>query len=102
MRDWIDVGGASGEVYRFRRASGEALPAAAGNFLYVRATAGLDIVCSGTANNLGRAEALRAELVDEYGPVDLYVRLNVVRARREHELGDLCEQHLPKRVAADL
>lgn len=89
-------------MYRFRRVSSDALPATAGNFLYVRDTGGLDIVCCGSANGLFRAEALRAELTGEHGPVELYIRLNVASALRAHELGDLCEQHPPKRVAADL
>jgi hypothetical protein len=102
VKDLIDVAGASGAVYRFRRVSGDALRAAAGNFLYVRDSAGLAIVCCGTSNDLFGAQALRAELVDEYGPVELYIRLNVSSALRAHELGDLCEQHTPRRVAAEL
>jgi hypothetical protein len=88
VSDFIDLRGASGAAYRFRRADSESLPATAGNFVFVREDAGEnEIVCCGTALSLASVSNLTRNMSERYGATDLYIRLNVARAVRlgEHE-----------------
>jgi hypothetical protein len=91
--DFIDLKGASGAAYRFRRcAPGAHHPPIAGNFVWVRkgeAAGGVQVL--GLANNL----ALIAMQNEREGDVEreLYTRLNVNRATRQSEHADLLEAH---------
>lgn len=96
MSEFIDLRGASGAAYRFRRADPAALPATAGNFIYVREEAGeLEVVCCGTALSLTSAGDLSRNMTDRYGATDLYIRLNVARAVRRGEHEDILEHAKP-------
>jgi len=86
----IDLRGASGVTYRFRR-SGWQSPIG-GNFVYVRLVDGKpSVVCCGCARSLGRS------LIDPIWPLDenaqpgdlLYVRLNAASSTRQSEHEDL-------------
>lgn len=96
MSDFIDLRGASGAAYRFRRADPAALPATAGNFVFVREDeGGPEIVCCGTALSLTLAGGLTRNMAERYGANDLYIRLNVARAVRLGEHQDIVEQARP-------
>jgi hypothetical protein len=96
VSEFIDLRGASGAAYRFRRADPAALPATAGNFVYVREEAGEpEVVCCGTALSLTLAADLSRNMKDRYGATDLYIRLNVARAVRLGEHQDILEHSKP-------
>lgn len=91
MKPFLDLVGASGAVYRFRKVD-TALPPTAGNFVYVRENDGAHgIVCCGKARNIGLALMGHPWAEDELAePGDqLYVRLNVGGGARAHEHEDL-------------
>lgn len=96
MSDIIDLRGASGAAYRFRRVDPAALPATAGNFVYAREEAGeLAVLCCGTALSLTSAGDLRRDVVERHGEADLFIRLNVARAVRRGEHEDIVERIQP-------
>ncbi len=89
MKDFVDLTGASGASYRFRRvAPGETLQRIAGNFALLKSRAtGFTVRYLGAINDLSqaRAECPPAALKGTH----LYVRLNVPRGPREAEQADL-------------
>lgn len=96
MSDFIDLRGASGAAYRFRRADPAALPATAGNFVYVREEGGeLVVLGAGTALSLTSAAGLQRNMADRYGDADLFIRLNVARAVRKGEHQDIVDEAKP-------
>jgi hypothetical protein len=85
---FIELVGASGARYRFRKVDGH-LPPIGGNFVCVRTErgGGSRVVGCGKARTLARA---LAEEIHQVGPKgDLYVRLNVSGALRDSEHEDL-------------
>ncbi|HEX7946327.1 MAG TPA: hypothetical protein VF495_16790 [Phenylobacterium sp.] len=89
MKDFVELTGASGATYRFRRvAAGETLQRIAGNYAVLKARAGgFSVRFVGATNDLSQ---VRAECPPEVMKgAHLYVRLNVPRAPREAELADL-------------
>ena len=103
MSDFIDLAGHSGARYRFQRVAGsEALPAIAGNFVFVRGEGeSLAMVCAGTGESLQHAARRWAEAVREHGAEAMFVRKNVSRRSREQEHNDIVEQHAPLMTAAE-
>jgi len=97
LKDIIDIAGASGAQYRFRRhAKGRELPATAGNFLYVRQTrGGFDLVCCGETSTLSRASGLWDQAQADHQATHLFVRLNVTRVTRRSEHADIVARHQP-------
>lgn len=97
MKDIIDIAGASGALYRFRRhADGAELPATAGNFLYVRRTRqGFDLVCCGESSTLSRASGLWRQAQTDHKATHLFLRLNVASATRRAEHADIVALHQP-------
>lgn len=84
---FIDLVGASGAQYRFRKIEGQ-LPPMGGNFVCVhRDTDGLRVVGCGKARTLARALAEDIKSLGAQG--ELYVRLNVSGALRDSEHEDL-------------
>jgi hypothetical protein len=83
---FVDLQGASGRVYRFRRwpAVGEH-PPIAGNYALLR-LADHQIVALGISENLAEAHDVLSGL--DAG-VDAFTRLNVARTHREAEHADL-------------
>jgi hypothetical protein len=91
VSNFIDLIGASGTAYRFRRPDG-AVSAIGGNFVYVRDQDGeARVVCCGCARSLGWALSHPVWFSDENAAEDdqLYVRLNAIRAVRTSEHQDL-------------
>jgi hypothetical protein len=103
VREFIDVSGASGQVYRFRRVAGPAaLPRMAGNFLFVRA--GLDgpvVVGCGSSNDLTLAQALWPRAIETQFADAIYVRLDVARRPRSETHADIAERHGPELLAEE-
>ena len=91
MSSFIDLIGASGAAYRFRKADGAVSPVG-GNFVYVRdQDGGARVVCCGRARSLGWALSQPIWLSDENASKDdqLYVRLNAIGSIRASEHEDL-------------
>jgi hypothetical protein len=103
MSDFIDLAGSSGALYRFQRVSDlKALPAIAGNFVYVRgAGEGLAVICAGTGESLRVAEQLWTQAVSQHQAEGLFVRKNVSRRSREHEHRDIVGRRAPRIDAAE-
>lgn len=91
VKDHLDLQGASGATYRFRRVPDLAdLPATSGNFVYVRwrgETA--QVACCGALNSLTSADRFWDAAVRDHAAEAVYVRLNVARAVRDVEHADL-------------
>jgi hypothetical protein len=100
--DFIDLKGASGAAYRFRRcAPGAHHPPIAGNFAWVRRTgSSCELLVLGVANNLSNI-ALQQERQGPEGGRDLFTRLNVNRGTRQAEHADLLEAHPAVEAVAD-
>lgn len=90
MRDFIDLEGASGTSYRFRRwPPGAPHPPAAGHFAWVRETGGrLQVICLGEAENLARVPDEAPGEVRAPN-VHLFTRLNISREARTADHEDL-------------
>jgi hypothetical protein len=85
--DFIDVMGASGSAYRFRRFSGAGRhPPIAGNFVLV--DRGRKILALGMLEDLSRAPQVLAERMNG---AELFTRLNISRRVREAEHADLVD-----------
>ena len=84
---FIDIPGASGALYRFRKVEGQP-PAMACNFVYVRERNGAPhVVGCGKARTLAEAVAVDVKSRGQEG--QLYVRLNVSGAKRDSEHEDI-------------
>jgi hypothetical protein len=91
VKPFVDLAGASGELYRFRRAEGGLSPAG-GNFVYVREVDGeTKVVCCGKARSLTSVLMGRIWISDENALPDdtLYIRLNAASRVRDAEHEDL-------------
>lgn len=97
MKDVIEVQGASGESYRFRRLDHPgAAPATAGNYLYVRWDSRDPVILYfGEADSLSAVHTLWADAQAKHKATDIYVRLNVGREARQRERDDLVERLRP-------
>lgn len=97
MRDVIDMTGASGAVYRFRlHRTPDALPATAGNFVYVRGDRdGYALVCCGETHSLINAYRLWDQARSGHQATHVYLRLNVAQVRRHEECADILAEHQP-------
>jgi hypothetical protein len=105
VTELVDLAGASGAQYRFRRVEDPAqLPVMAGNFAYLRRTeGGWDVVCCGATNILLLAGTLRAAAIQDHGAEPAcYIRLNVSGTARAREYEDLVAQHKPPMAYPDL
>lgn len=103
MDDFIDVPGASGAVYRFRRTTLAELPAMAGNVLVaVGVTARLQVLFCGAARSLARAAPVVAEALNDHPGARLFVRFNVARTVREAEHADIVAAVAPQAQAPDI
>ena len=87
LEPFIDIPGASGALYRFRKVQDQP-PAMACNFVYVREHNGAArIVGCGKARTLADAVAIDVKARGQEG--QLYVRLNVSGAKRDAEHADI-------------
>ncbi|WP_293458658.1 hypothetical protein [Phenylobacterium sp.] len=90
MPDFIDLAGASGAAYRFRRLAPESLPATAGNLVVAAGRTGRrQVVLCAALPSLSQAAAAAARALKGHPAAGLYVRLNVARAVRDAEHADL-------------
>ena len=89
MKDFVDLKGASGATYRFRRIpDGEPHQRIAGNYAVLKSRAsGFTVRLVGATNDLSQARALCPP--EALKGAQLYTRLNVSRAARESEHQDL-------------
>ncbi len=89
MNDFLDLRGASGSVYRFRRVGGPAqLPAEGGNFAYVKEVGGqTEVIHLSAGETLHQARDGWDEAVKKSGAEAIFVRLNISSQQRlaEHE-----------------
>jgi hypothetical protein len=103
MSDFVDVPGASGAQYRFRRTTPAELPPTAGNLVVTAGPAGRrQVLLCGTSHSLVQAAPAAREALDGDPDAGLYVRLNVARATREAEHLDIVAATAPQRIASDL
>ena len=98
MKDFVDLTGASGTTYRFRRApDGQPHVPIAGNYAWLRAERdGVRVVALGVTSDLSRPAEAPPEGARDAG---LYTRLNVARAVREAEHVDLAASYGQARAA---
>lgn len=91
----LELQGASGARYRFRRVKDPAaLPAEGGNFVYVRhLDEGAQLIASGAAESLHQAKTFWSKAVERHGADSIYVRLNIASKQRLFEHGDIAEAH---------
>jgi len=103
MSDFVDVPGASGAHYRFRRAAPAELPPTAGNLLVATGQTGrLKVLFCGAARSLSRAAPVVSETLKANRSAKLFVRLNVARTTREAEHADIVAGVSPAAEAGDL
>jgi hypothetical protein len=102
MSEFIDLTGASGTQYRFRRAALGDLPATAGNLVVISGPPARPkaLLCT-VAASLSRATPAAAEALRVHRDARLYVRLNVARAVREAEHADIVAGVSPEAVIQD-
>lgn len=103
MSDFVDVPGASGAQYRFRRAAPSELPPTAGNLLVATGQSGrLKVLLAGSARSLSKAATAAEDALKANRNARLYVRLNVARTTREAEHEDIVAATAPDTIAPDL
>ena len=103
MGDFIDIPGASGTPYRFRRTTPAELPTMAGNLLVATgSTPRLKVILCGAARSLARAAPTVGEALEANRSARLFIRLNVARAVREAEHADIVAGVGPQTEVPDL
>lgn len=105
MNQVLDIAGASGASYRFRHQESEELPATAGNVVYVRRDgSGWTLVCCAEIDSLREAFRGWKQAQAVHQATDVFIRLNVSRAKRHEECLDIVEKHEPpmRKLEADL
>src|ERR1700756_4417780 len=102
MQSFLDLPGSSGATYRFLRVEDvAALPAIAGNFVYVRSRgAGMAVICCGTVETLLQAADQWPAAVRDHRAQAIFIRRNISWKTRAHEHADLAEQHQPPMVVS--
>ena len=99
MTRQYEIPGKSGARYRYTPLEEDRfLPSQAANYVIARVTKeGAAVIYAGETDNLA-SQAWREKLAKaraDYPGAKLLTRLNVTRAIREAELGDLLEEHQP-------
>jgi hypothetical protein len=91
----LELQGASGARYRFRRVKDPAaLPAEGGNFVYVKFTEAHPLVIAcGVGETLHQARDLWPRAVEQFGAEAIFVRLNIARKHRVDEHDDITNAH---------
>jgi hypothetical protein len=102
MREFVDLRGASGTLYRFRIwPEGGAHPPIAGNYIVLREEAsGLVVLLAGVTSDLSKAAFEARKALAKDSAARLYTRLNVARAQRNAEHEDIVAEHKPATVGA--
>ncbi len=101
--DFLDILGASGASYRYRRATLDQLPPTAGNVVAVISEPSKRrfLVC-GAARSLNRVRPELEAILQANPSADLFVRLNVARATREAEHADVAAAVQPDAELPDI
>lgn len=103
MSDFIDLPGASGTLYRFRRVRLADLPATAGNLVVaIQGEGQLRVLFCGAARSLSHGAAVAAKALQLAADARVYIRLNVARPAREAEHSDIVAGVSPEAQATDL
>lgn len=103
MRDYIDIRGASGSVYRFMLLKeGRPLSPMGGNFLYARRTGErFEMLYAAEVQNLLKDARDRwNEAIERFQASELYTRLNISERVRKLEHADIIDGNLPPMNAA--
>ena len=101
MKDFVDLVGASGASYRFRRARTVEPQRIAGNYAVLRPRAkGFAVLHVGATDDLSTVQSQCPPELLKRGS-QLYIRLNVSRAPREAEHADLRAKYLAPSPASD-
>jgi hypothetical protein len=102
MREFVDLRGASGTLYRFRLwPEGGAHPPIAGNYIVLREEeSGLQILLAGISSDLSKAGGEARRTLAKDPAARLYTRLNVARAVRCSEHEDIVAEHQPAVVTS--
>lgn len=101
MREFVDLRGASGTLYRFRRwpASG-AHPPIAGNYIVLKDDPnGFKVVLAGVTSDLSQAAFECRKALAKDSDAQLFTRLNVARALRTAEHEDIVAEYKPSTTA---
>jgi len=104
VKQFIDIVGASGSIYRFHRVGGPVrLPATAGNFIFMRSCPnGDDVICCGMARSLVLAGSAWKSAVEQHQATSIFMRLNVSRLIRAAEHDDIIARQKPILTINDL
>ena len=102
MREFVDLRGASGSLYRFRLwPEGGAHPPIAGNYIVLKEEAsGLKVLAAAVTGDLSQASVEARKALAKDTQARLYTRLNVARAVRTAEHEDIVEAYKPAMVSA--
>lgn len=97
MKEFVDLRGASGSLYRFRRwPEGGAHPPIAGNYVVLREEPeGFKVLVAGVTSNLSQAAAECRKVLAKEAGAQLFTRLNVARALRGAEHDDIVAHYNP-------
>jgi hypothetical protein len=101
MDDFLEVTGASGVAYRFRRARPEDLPATAGNLLVATGRTSRVLFCA-SARSLAVTASTLSDMLKAKRAARLYIRLNVAGTVRAAEHADIVAGVLPETEVAEL
>lgn len=94
----IDIEGASGSSYRFKRETDASALSGSGNFIIISDKHKPTVVCSGTTADLSMALRFWREMPDHEISTSFYTRRNVTKAMRQAEHDDICLKHAPEMV----
>lgn len=103
MRDYVDIRGASGSIYRFMLLKdGRPLSPMGGNYLYGRSTGErFEMLYAGEVQNLLKDARDRwSEALERFQASALYTRLNISERVRKLEHIDIVDGNLPPMNAA--
>jgi len=102
MREFVDLRGASGTLYRFRLwPEGGTHPPIAGNYIVLREEdSGLKVLLAGVTSDLSQAAFESRKSMVKEPAARLYTRLNVARAVRSAEHEDIVAEHQPPTISA--
>lgn len=103
MREFVDLTGASGTLYRFRVwPEGGAHPPIAGNYIVLRedASGGVKVLLAGITSDLSQAASECRKALAKDPDARLYTRLNVARAVRGAEHEDIVAAYNPAVLTA--
>jgi hypothetical protein len=98
VKDYVDIVGASGAVFRFMRLKdGRPLSPMGGNFIFGRYTGDrFELVYAGEVQNLLKDARERwAEAVERFQASEVFTRLNISERVRQLELADIVEANAP-------